>query len=133
MKVKRGKHTVNVPLSASGKSAIGGCSITGLIARFVKGKKEEEGQEERAGSPSPLSIAMRQCAALGSENPTTRPYYGPAIDTSNADRCDFMDPTVCLQPWPNDYFTKADATTDTGRPARTSTRARRRPTSTAFT
>src|SRR5919201_484940 len=29
--------------------------------------------------------------------------------------CDPLDPAVCLQPWPNDYFTVADATTDTGR------------------
>jgi hypothetical protein len=29
--------------------------------------------------------------------------------------CDPMDPAVCLQPWPNDYFTVADPTTDTGR------------------
>jgi hypothetical protein len=30
-------------------------------------------------------------------------------------RCDPLDPSVCLQPWPNDYFTVADPTTDTGR------------------
>jgi hypothetical protein len=29
--------------------------------------------------------------------------------------CDPLDPAVCLQPWPNDYFTEADASTDTGR------------------
>jgi hypothetical protein len=29
-------------------------------------------------------------------------------------RCDPFDPSVCLQPWPNDYFTVADHTTDTG-------------------
>ena len=29
--------------------------------------------------------------------------------------CDPLDPAVCLQPWPNDYFTTADASTDTGR------------------
>src|SRR5215212_9306764 len=29
--------------------------------------------------------------------------------------CDPLDPAVCLQPWPNDFFTVADATTDTGR------------------
>ena len=29
--------------------------------------------------------------------------------------CDPLDPAVCLQPWPNDYFTVADASTDTGR------------------
>jgi hypothetical protein len=29
--------------------------------------------------------------------------------------CDPIDPAVCLQPWPNDYFTVADASTPTGR------------------
>jgi hypothetical protein len=29
-------------------------------------------------------------------------------------RCDLLDPSVCLYPWPNDYFTTADPTTDTG-------------------
>ena len=50
-----------------------------------------------------------------SENPTPTTYVGDPIDTTNGDRCDFLDPAVCLQPWPNDYFTVADATTDTGR------------------
>src|SRR4051795_4921719 len=30
-------------------------------------------------------------------------------------RCDNLDPTVCLQPFPNDYFTKTDSRTDPGR------------------
>jgi hypothetical protein len=30
-------------------------------------------------------------------------------------RCDPLDPSVCLQPWPNDYFTVADHSTDTGK------------------
>jgi hypothetical protein len=47
--------------------------------------------------------------------PQPKPYTGPPIDTSNAGRCDFLDPAVCLQPWPNDYFTVADPSTDTGR------------------
>jgi hypothetical protein len=29
--------------------------------------------------------------------------------------CDFIDPSVCLYPWPNDAFTKRDKSTDTGR------------------
>ena len=29
--------------------------------------------------------------------------------------CDFLDPSVCLYPFPNDWFTVADASTDTGR------------------
>ncbi|MEA2504209.1 MAG: hypothetical protein QOG36_1252, partial [Actinomycetota bacterium] len=44
----------------------------------------------------------------GAGVPSPKPYKGPPIDTSNASRCDFLDPAVCLQPWPNDYFTVAD-------------------------
>src|SRR5215217_6617010 len=29
--------------------------------------------------------------------------------------CDPLDPAVCLQPWPNDFFTRPDASTPTGR------------------
>jgi hypothetical protein len=48
---------------------------------------------------------------LGGE--TTFEPLGMTIE--NADRCDFVDPAVCLQPWPNDHFTVADPATDTGR------------------
>src|SRR5262249_35869223 len=36
------------------------------------------------------------------------------IPTKNSERCDLLDRAVCLQPWPNDYFTVA-ASTATGR------------------
>src|SRR5690349_9162747 len=34
---------------------------------------------------------------------------------SAVDGCDALDPSVCMLPFPNDYFTKADASTATGR------------------
>ena len=40
-------------------------------------------------------------------------YRGPAIATPNSNRCDWLDPSVCLQPWPNDFFTKKDKRTAT--------------------
>src|ERR671916_390905 len=30
-------------------------------------------------------------------------------------QCDPLDPAVCMQPFPNDFFTEADPTTETGR------------------
>lgn len=36
-------------------------------------------------------------------------------DVLTADRCDFFDNHYCLFPWPNDYFTKTDSSTDTGK------------------
>ena len=35
--------------------------------------------------------------------------------TADTCPCDFLDPSVCLYPFPNDFFTVADLTTDTGR------------------
>ena len=40
--------------------------------------------------------------------------YEP-VPLENADRCDFLDPAVCLQPFPNDYFTVNDPSTATGK------------------
>ena len=37
------------------------------------------------------------------------------VDLRNADRCDFLDPAVCLYPWPNDRFTARDTKTASGR------------------
>ena len=36
-------------------------------------------------------------------------------DIPTFDRCDFLDRHYCTFPWPNDWFTKADATSRTGR------------------
>ena len=40
---------------------------------------------------------------------------GAAPAAAQLPNCDDLDPAVCLQPWPNNHFTKADASTDTGR------------------
>jgi len=37
------------------------------------------------------------------------------VTVENPDRCDFLDTRKCLLPFPNDYFTLADTTTDSGR------------------
>ncbi len=36
-------------------------------------------------------------------------------DLEIAEGCDFLDPGICIYPFPNDHFTQADETTDTGR------------------
>ena len=42
-----------------------------------------------------------------------RPAQAPPVDAYGA--CDFLDPAKCLYPFPNDYFTVRDRSTDTNR------------------
>jgi hypothetical protein len=37
-----------------------------------------------------------------------------AVSQTRSRGCDFLEPAYCLFPWPNDFFTVADASTDTG-------------------
>ena len=41
-------------------------------------------------------------------------YKGPKIPTPDANRCDFLDTSVCLQPFPNNLYLEKDAETETG-------------------
>ena len=43
------------------------------------------------------------------------PAAAQAQGVEALEACDFTDPAVCLYPWPNDHFTKRDASTPTGR------------------
>jgi hypothetical protein len=43
------------------------------------------------------------------------PAAAQAKDARPSKACDFTDPSVCLYPWPNDHYTKPDASTPTGR------------------
>ena len=98
-KVKPGKQ-MNLPLSASGRTAMGSCSIEGLRGRFVKGKKKRKGKKSAAAPITPL---VRNLAACSGSTPP------------KGAKCDPFDPSLCMQPFPNDYFTVADDSTDTGR------------------
>ena len=39
----------------------------------------------------------------------------PFLDPDTAARCELLDPSECLLPWPSDHLTAADPSTDTGR------------------
>jgi hypothetical protein len=96
-KVKPGKQ-MNLALSASGRTAMSSCSIDGLRGRFVKGKKKKG--KKSAGAP--VTPLVRNLAACGGGPP-------------KGAKCDPFDPSLCMQPFPNDYFTVADGSTHTGR------------------
>lgn len=47
--------------------------------------------------------------------PANDPWPGHGIDPANPQACDPLDPAQCMLPYPNDWFTKLDATSATGR------------------
>ncbi len=55
-------------------------------------------------------------ATLPAEEPSFTSTSGRlAVTTTDADRCDFLDQKRCLLPYPSDFFTVADSSTDTGK------------------
>ena len=100
---KRGKQRLR--LTGHGRQLLGSCDVDYLKVVNTKARHKKRGKKK--GHPRFSTPLVRDLAACSAND--------LGIDTSNADRCDYMDPTVCLQPWPNDYFTRDDPTTDTGR------------------
>ncbi len=69
-----------------------------------------------------LSVVTEVSSASSSDSATVAAkkgkksgkYKGPKIPTPDADRCDFLDTSVCLQPFPNNLYLEKDGATDTG-------------------
>jgi hypothetical protein len=134
LRPRRGRR-VKLKLTRAGRVELAGCSKRRLVATAVPVLSVE------AGTGRPLSVRRlmkrdrKACQGRGGGgnggangngngnggNGGTGgggPGEQRPVDfqtPSDASRCDFLDLAVCLQPWPNDYFTIADKTTDTGR------------------
>ncbi len=89
-----GRKVVKLPLTSAGKQGIRSCSARTLSVRAG-------GTEYRAR----LGRDLADCKL-------------PGIDMSRAGACDFIaapDNPLCLLPFPDDYYTRADPTSPTGR------------------
>ncbi len=95
-------------LSRAGRPGLGGCGSRALtvVAAPVRDAAARPGRATRVSRR--LRIEKRSCRR-------TQPRAVSFSTPSDAGRCDFLDLAVCLQPWPNDYFTTRDRTTATGR------------------
>lgn len=87
---KKGSKTVKLPISSSGRSSLAACGDKQVK---VTGSGKSTSRKLKKGGKGCQPVPLGQ-------NPT---------------RCDFLDPTVCLQPFANDYFTRRDASSETGR------------------
>lgn len=123
-----GKRDVRLKLTPAGRRLVRACTPRKLLptARAVT---FEGGVGKAARQVKRMRIDLPACAGGGPnnpgtgdpENPTPKPYDGPAINTSATEllapdgACDFLDRSECLYPFPNDRFTKADPGSETGR------------------
>lgn len=98
---KRFDGMVEIDLTAAGEKRLGSCGAKEVKAR---GLFRAGGKKRKVVSTRRLEKDKSRC---------DKPYT--PVPVENADRCDFLDPAVCLQPFPNDYFTVADPATATGR------------------
>ncbi len=94
-----GTKVVRLGLTARGRKVLSDC---GPLGTSVSTSLSAGKRASRASSTRRLTPLTSGCFV--------KVPVGP-----NADRCDFLDPTVCLQPFANDYFTRLDDSTDTGR------------------
>jgi hypothetical protein len=121
-----GSKGLRLRLSRSGLALLAGCAERTLLV----GARRAGPASARAVASVPLPLDRAACGPSGDSDPGSgtggggangnvipppQPYTGPPIPTANSDRCDFLDAAICLQPWPNDYFTIADPATDTDR------------------
>lgn len=95
------QRRVKLPLTATGREILGSCGAKRV--RVTVGYSRA-GKRVQAHDARTLSRDRSLCPA-----PPFRP-----VPLENSNRCDFLDPRVCLQPFPNDYFTRKDGATETG-------------------
>jgi hypothetical protein len=106
---RRGAKTVRLKLTARGRRTIASCTRKRITVRAGRRKTRR------------LLRRPRRCGNLGADVVLAPPFdEGPPVvreppGFETPEGCDYLDQAVCLQPWPNDYFTVADASTPTGR------------------
>ena len=84
----KGRKTVTLPLTSKGLAALGYCRAVPVKVTAGSGRASKN---LKGGGCVNLDLG---------ENPA---------------RCDFLDPTECLQPFANDYFTRSDRSSETGK------------------
>ena len=113
-------RTVRLRLIRAGRRELRTCVPRKVIANGLRLRGEERVPGRTRRRAAALRVNAARCRRDGSGGgggtPSPPRAQEPiAYETENAGRCDFIDDADCLFPWPNDHFTAADPTTDTGR------------------
>ncbi len=130
---RTGARTYRLPLTRSGVRILASCRALVIDARardrsgsFTASPRGIRRDPQRCSASNPSAGGAKKGGGNGGGGPVAEPSEDisdpPAnpkplgeLNTENADRCDFLDPSLCLYPFPNDHFTAADAATPTGR------------------
>jgi len=99
---KKGVKTVKLALTSAGKTRLAKCGAKTVTvkASYKKGKKKATARKKKT-------------LAKWAGNSDCINYV--TVDVGDdPEHCDFLDPTICLQPFPNDYYT-VNASTPTGK------------------
>jgi len=112
-------RTVKLPLTSAGRKALSTCGAKTLRvkATFKRGKRNATAKAKKRLVRSSARCAPPACPAdqIGTPPDCVDP---PALDLSKAESCDFLAQPKegrCLMPFPNDYYTRPDNTSPTGK------------------
>ncbi|HTU15469.1 MAG TPA: hypothetical protein VMF31_09740 [Solirubrobacterales bacterium] len=96
--------TVTIKLPAVAKSLIADCGAPSLKLTAKGSKKRRLYPKWAKSAAGRLKKDPAPCAVP------------PDVDLSRADSCDFIQPTgnACMAPYPNDFYTRPDSTSETG-------------------
>ncbi len=109
VRLRRGaKRLIALRLTGAGSSRLTSCGTTFLRVRIagrwrIRGTRRV--RRTRGGDGQVLRANSQRC------------NLPAGVDLTNANRCDFIAPSKgseCLMPFPDDYYTKSDPSTDTG-------------------
>ncbi|HMY24720.1 MAG TPA: hypothetical protein PLJ59_00165 [Solirubrobacterales bacterium] len=104
---RKGSKTVKLALTSSGKTALSKCGAK-TVTTVASYRRKVGGKSKQAKS------SKKKTLAKWAANENCIEYASVELG-DDPEHCDFMDTTVCLQPWPNDYYMKDDASTPTGK------------------
>lgn len=97
---KKGVKKVKLRMKPAGKKRLSKCGAkkVKVVGKYRSGKKKRKAVKKKRLKKDKNRCVKPVTVNLG-ENPEI---------------CDFLDTTVCLQPFPNDYYTKKDSSSETG-------------------
>ncbi len=102
---KKGTKKVALALTKNGRTQLGKCGAK--TVRVDANYKRKVGKKNKKAKSKAKKRLAKWKANPKCGSPT------PPVDPKRP-TCDPLDPTICLQPWPSNLYTKKDASTETG-------------------